>query len=426
MPEVLRSENIWCDYCTELLQRQLKNVISSRGSMLGKRICVGWNRLLLGLPLVILITHMLSEKWMLVSVKELHQQTNLGDVHKEKPKKFDHLILGPAAGEGLPDRLQCQGTKALNKTHFGMSRKNSRSIDPVAFVTMFTIYNSTVESRPVDLVTVGNISYSKVERSLDILNVFINFIQVNMPQSKVIILTDPASELPLQKDMVTIKPIQGEYSRDKLMLQRIRSYIAFLESRLEKLSRKQEQFTHFIFTDSDIAVIDDLGRIFIDYPNFDLALTFRNNKEQPLNSGFIAVRGTAEGIQRGKTFLQEVLKVYSSKFMKASRMLGDQLALAWVVRSNPNFNVRRFSRREAFLDKIGGASVLFLPCSSYNWTPPEGAGQFHGMPLDVKVVHFKGSRKRLMLESWNFFSSSSELSDTLCLILKSGRTKYDF
>lgn len=71
--------------------------------------------------------------------------------------------------------------------------------------------------------------------------------------------------------------------------------------------------------------------------------------------------------------------------MKASRMLGDQLALAWVVTSNPNFDVRRFSRREAFRDRIGGASVLFLPCSHYNWTPPEGAGQFHGMPLDVKV-----------------------------------------
>lgn len=26
-----------------------------------------------------------------------------------KPKKLDHLNLGPAAGEGLPDRLQCRG-----------------------------------------------------------------------------------------------------------------------------------------------------------------------------------------------------------------------------------------------------------------------------------------------------------------------------
>lgn len=46
-----------------------------------------------------------------------------------------------------------------------------------------------------------------------------------MPQSDVIVLTDPAGELPLHRDSVTIQPIQGEYSRDKLMLQRIRSYI---------------------------------------------------------------------------------------------------------------------------------------------------------------------------------------------------------
>lgn len=51
------------------------------------------------------------------------------------------------------------------------------------------------------------------------------YTQVTMPQSDVIILTDPASKLPLHRDKVTIHPIQGEYSRDKLMLQRIRSYI---------------------------------------------------------------------------------------------------------------------------------------------------------------------------------------------------------
>ncbi|KAL3649462.1 hypothetical protein CASFOL_005865 [Castilleja foliolosa] len=354
--------------------------------MVGKRICVGWNRLLLCLPIVIFIPHLLS-------VRELNQETNFGGENKEKPKKFDHLVLGPTAGEGLHDRLQCQGTKALSKMNFGTFLNKSHSTDHVAVVTVFTTYKSTAESRPIDLVTVGNISYDKVDRSMAVLNVFINFIQVNMPQSNVIILTDPASELQLHRDMVTVQPIQGEYSRDKLMLQRIRSYIAFLETRLEKLPQKQEPLTHFIFTDSDIAVIDDLGRIFTDYPNFDLALTFRNNKEQPLNSGFIAVRGTAEGIKRGKAFLQEVLEVYSSKFMKASQMLGDQLALAWVVRSNPNFNVRRFSKREPFLDNTGGVSVLFLPCSIYNWTPPEGAGQFHGMPLDVKGGSFQGIKK---------------------------------
>lgn len=46
-----------------------------------------------------------------------------------------------------------------------------------------------------------------------------------MPQSNVIILTDPQSDLSVHRDSVTIYPIKGEYSPDKLMLQRIKSYI---------------------------------------------------------------------------------------------------------------------------------------------------------------------------------------------------------
>lgn len=360
---------------------------------------------------------------------ELHQNTNVEYPQKKTSKKFDHLVFGPAAGQGLPSRLQCEGTKALNKTHSSTFSHTSRGRDSIAFVTVFAIYNSSIKTLvddKSDLVFVGNTSYKKVERSMAILNAFFDFIQVTMLQSDIVILTDPASDLQIRRNRITVHPIQGDYSRDKLMLQRIRSYIVFLEKRLEELSRNKEHITHYIFTDSDVAVVNDLGQIFQEYPNFDLALTFRNNKAQPLNSGFIAVRGTLDGILRAKVFLQEVLKIYSSKYMSASRMLGDQLALAWVVKSDPSFDARKFSKAQAFQEKIGGASVLFLPCAIYNWTPPEGAGQFHGMPLDVKVVHFKGSRKRLMLESWNFLSSYGSISDMLCLILSSGRTKYDF
>ncbi|KAG6435671.1 hypothetical protein SASPL_100546 [Salvia splendens] len=321
------------------------------------------------------------------SRSSINKGRDFQDVPKEKPKPVP-LIQGPAAGEGLSDRLQCQGTRALNTTQFG-SFPSKNCLPIVTLVTVFTIYNSTADSRPTELVTVGNMSYNKVERSMAILNVFLKFVQEAMYGCHVVILTDPTSDLPLPRDRVTIQPIKGEY-----------------------------QVVH---------LIGDLDDIFSDYHDFDLALTFRNNKDQLLNSGFIAVRGTADGIQKGVAFLQEVLEVYSSKFMRASRMLEDQLALAWVVKSEPNFNMKRFSRREAFQDMIGGASVLFLPCLLYNWTPPEGAGQFHGMHLGVKVVHFKGSRKRLMLEAWNYYlSSRHNLPDMLCIILRSGRAKYDF
>lgn len=338
----------------------------------------------------------------------------------------DRLVLRPAAGQGRPDRLQCQGLKAVNKiilssetTHYG---------ERVSFVTVFTTYNSDPDKASKmssGLVTVGNHSYSKVERSIAVLNTFISFIQVSMPRSNVIILTDPKSNLSIDQGNAVILPIEGNYSRGNLMLQRIKSYIAFLELKFVELQRV-DRFTHFVFTDSDIAVVEGLGHIFKRYPHCHLALTFRNNNGQPLNSGFVAVRGTSDGISKATEFFKEVLKAYNSKYMKASRMLGDQLALAWVVKSYLPSAFGKFSRHEEFTGEVNGASILFLPCAVYNWTPPEGAGQFHGMPLDVKVIHFKGSRKRLMLEAWNFYNSTSHLSDMLCLILKSGRTKYDF
>ncbi|KAJ0964508.1 hypothetical protein J5N97_025646 [Dioscorea zingiberensis] len=122
----------------------------------------------------------------------------------------------------------------------------------------------------------------------------------------------------------------------------------FLEQRLEEHPERLKCINHYIFTDSDIAVVGNLGHIFKKYHDFHLALTFRNNKDQPLNSGFIAVKGTSDGILRAKAFLKEVLEIYSTKYTKASRMLGDQLALAWVVKSHLTFATKKFSRPEAF------------------------------------------------------------------------------
>ncbi|WOK93879.1 hypothetical protein Cni_G02580 [Canna indica] len=369
---------------------------------------------------------------LIISVSKVYQNPSITqDLKRNDPKKSDHLVFGPAAGEGLPGRLQCQGLKAVNKIHSSRSYKGVQNRDDISFVTVYTVYNGSRESDSAkmnskfsEVVTIGNNSYNKAERSMAILKAFIYFIQVSVPKSSVILLTDPSSEFTIRCE-ATILGIPGDYSRENLMLQRLKSYIAFLETRIQEHSSRLSS-VHYIFTDSDIAVVDDLGHIFQKYPDFHVALTFRNNKDQPLNSGFIAVRGTPDGIYKAKVFLEEVVNVYSLKFLKASRMLGDQLALAWVVKSHlPSASVK-FKRHEAFSHDLNGVSVLFLPCAMYNWTPPEGAGQFHGMPLDVQVVHFKGSRKRLMLESWSFYNSTSNMSDMLCLVLRSGRTKYDF
>ncbi|KAG6538343.1 uncharacterized protein LOC122038256 [Zingiber officinale] len=384
-------------------------------------------------PLLLLLVLFLSLP-LFLSVSRLYQNPPIQvELERSRPKKSDHLILGPAAGQGLPNRLQCQGLKAINNLHSLKSDQDIQIGDKVSFVIVYTIYNNSYGSHSArmddklsDIATVGSNFYNKFERSMAILNVFIDFIQVSMPNSNVILLTDPSSKFTMRRSQATTLAIPGDYSRGNLMLQRIKSYIAFLETQIQEHPKSSKPSSHYIFTDSDIAVVDDLRHIFHKYPDFHVGLTFRNNKNQPLNSGFIAVRGTPDGLHKAKFFLEEVANTYSSKFMQASRMLGDQLALAWVVKSHLPSSVKKFNRHEAFSGELNGVSVLFLPCAVYNWTPPEGAGQFHGMPLDVQVVHFKGSRKRLMLEAWNFYNSTSNLPSMLCLILKSGRTKYDF
>lgn len=70
------------------------------------------------------------------------------------------------------------GTKALNRTQFVTLRSNPHPTDRVALVTVFTTYNSSAASKPIELVTVGNMSYNKVERSMAVLNIFLNFVQV--------------------------------------------------------------------------------------------------------------------------------------------------------------------------------------------------------------------------------------------------------
>lgn len=72
------------------------------------------------------------------------------------------------------------GSKALNRTH---SSNGRLGVDgSIAFVTVFTIYNSSVDKLDdkSSNTIVGNASYNKVDRSMAVLNVFINFIQVTI------------------------------------------------------------------------------------------------------------------------------------------------------------------------------------------------------------------------------------------------------
>lgn len=136
------------------------------------RACSGWRKFLLFVPMTFFLPHMLS-------ILKLQEQINSHDLY---PRNIIIWFFEPATGVGLADRLQCEGIRALNKTRFSSFTDNSNYGDQISFVTVFTTYNSSVDGqdnrKSSELVTVGNMSYNKVERSLAILDVFINFIQV--------------------------------------------------------------------------------------------------------------------------------------------------------------------------------------------------------------------------------------------------------
>jgi hypothetical protein len=75
---------------------------------------------------------------------------------------------------------QFTGSKALNRTH---SSNDRLDVDgSITLVTVFTVYNSSLDrvDDKSSKTVVGNASYNKMDRSMAVLNAFINFIQVTI------------------------------------------------------------------------------------------------------------------------------------------------------------------------------------------------------------------------------------------------------
>ncbi|XP_002968395.2 uncharacterized protein LOC9631181 [Selaginella moellendorffii] len=330
------------------------------------------------------------------------------------------------AGLGISGRIQCRSSSGKPAATWISSSCGTQS---VGLVSLFVPPDR--HSGECDGSVVGGRVLRGLEKGYSVLRVFVESARLAMPNSQQLVLTDPAAAISTERlpAGISFQRVPGNYSRGNLMLQRLDSYIAFLDDQIKQVG-KADSLQHFIFADSDMIVVGDLGCVFLEFPSFDVALTFRNNKEQPINSGMIFVRGSKDGLAKGKLLLQSVVDSYRRDFFRASRMMGDQLAFAWVVRHFADPLEDSFKQGKVFKSQVKGVEVLFLPCSSYNWTPAEGAGQFHGMPLDVKAIHFKGSRKRLMLEAWDSHkhqvAATKDLLPLQCFVLKSGRSKYDF
>lgn len=125
---------------------------------------------------------------------------------------------------------------------------------------------------------------------------------------------------------------------------------------------------------------------------FDVALTYRDNAEMPVNGGVILVQA---GAQRAAiAFLERVREIYAARFSDAGHWWGDQRALIAAI------GHERYACRDSDLLILDEARILLLPCDTHNFSPGKSisaiASELHGKT----ILHFKGTRKRLMPLYW--------------------------
>lgn len=102
---------------------------------------------------------------------------------------FDHVLyfMKYSALSASASNLFGTGLKSMNQIILPSSQKNLDMSEKVSFVSLFTVYNNSrrpklgsTDDNLDKKVIVGSVSYTKTERSIAILNTFINFIHVCM------------------------------------------------------------------------------------------------------------------------------------------------------------------------------------------------------------------------------------------------------
>jgi len=196
------------------------------------------------------------------------------------------------------------------------------------------------------------------------------------PQADAVLLTDTESPLPGLNTKYELQ--RGQIRWESLMFERTVAQLHYLQA--------NEHKEPIAFIDSDMLVNARLDSIF--EHDFDVALTWRRSANMPINGGLIIVNNLrpAHGLQ----FMTEFKAIYESHYSGEDDWYGDQYALRdWLGMAH------REMKRNLLVD-VRGCRVLLLDCDHFNHSPPENACGYVARDPKVRIMHFKGARKRFM------------------------------
>lgn len=220
------------------------------------------------------------------------------------------------------------------------------------------------------------------------------------PNARCLLLTDENTKIKLPSFVEVVRiHHQSNYMQFEMFHAYIRSF--------EVISPD----SHVISLDPDMIVQENLEHIFD--KEGDLFLTFQKEnsktiplKEQneiifPVNIGFVGIRNVKK--EGAKCFFQSALKeCFKFKEEKYYYWYGMQLIL------KNYFREHLLLLQEQGCNAVppyafGDLKIAFLDAEYYNYAPNETCV----IPLDTKVIHFKGRSKKFMLPYWKTIKNDS-------------------
>jgi len=201
-----------------------------------------------------------------------------------------------------------------------------------------------------------------------------------MPNHVFTILTSPQTDLSALD--FKFRRISEPIDQKRIMYERTRIQTLYLARRDWSIPAA--------LLDTDILIAKDFTEIF--QQPIDVGLTWRYSRDMPFNGGVIFINNrNPDACIR---FFRELENVYSQQQLSMLEWYGDQHALATIVGHwSP-------SADDLIPINHNGVTVGFFSCDTYNYTPRTQTRALLGVSPKAKLLHFKGSSRRLMLPYW--------------------------
>jgi len=209
------------------------------------------------------------------------------------------------------------------------------------------------------------------------LNLMFKSVIKHHKNSNFYIISDKNTEINVMND---VKIVRYKLDNSTPMLSRSIGWLNFLK----------ENNNPTIFLDSDILIISDLSYIFSD--TFHIGLTYRNSIKWPINAGIHFVNDINKELSI--SFYEEWLNIFKLKYSSQNVWGGDQDAIHRLL------GELNYKRKDTYFFNLNNYIIKLLNCKKYNFST-NMEEPMNYIPKKVKVMHFKGNRKKYMDTIWN-------------------------